>query len=160
MIGRCSLDSQHVGFSQHPANFGCSYFRYTNKEQSNNASEKHQRNKWTREDKKKTKKKKTKQKKKTHCYFKSNPTQRECRKWMVEIWTESAKYNTSQRLTDQARLILKKSWLSDLDTLEICGQVNCWEHIQRGLLWRMETQNIKNQIPIELRYKKTGQMWN
>ena len=63
---------------------------------------------------------------------------------MSEIWTESAKFDTIHRLVDQARLILKKGWLSDLEILEICGQVNREEHIQRKPHKRIETQNIEN----------------
>ena len=50
IIGRCSLDSQHVGPSRYPANFGCSYIRYTNNDQNNHSIQRHQRKKWTRED--------------------------------------------------------------------------------------------------------------
>ena len=39
---------------------------------------------------------------------------------MIEIWTESAWFNISQRLADQARMILNKCWFSDLEILEVC----------------------------------------
>ena len=42
-----------------------------------------------------------------HCYFKSNSKQKGYRKWMMEIWTESAKFNTS-----------KKDLLSNIDFKE------------------------------------------
>ena len=47
---------------------------------------------------------------------------------MIEIWVESAKFNTSLRLADEARLILKKGWFSDLKILKVCGQVNREEY--------------------------------
>ena len=43
---------------------------------------------------------------------------------MIEIWVESARFDTtSQRLADQARIILKKVWFSELEILEICQQI-------------------------------------
>ena len=57
LIGRCSLDS---------VNEGCLNFRYTNKDQSKNSTEIHQRKKWTREDDENV----------IHCYCKSNSTQK------------------------------------------------------------------------------------
>ena len=75
----------------------------------------HQMKKWTREDNKN-----------------SNPAQRESRKQMIVIWTDSAKSNRkSQKLADQEMLIIKKGRLSDLEILEICGQVNREELTQR-----------------------------
>ena len=53
-------------------------------------------------------------------YFKSNPMQRGLKKRMTKIWMESTKFNTSQRLADQTRLILKKSKFSDFEILGIC----------------------------------------
>ena len=38
-------------------------------------------------------------------YFKSNSTQRVYRKKIIEIWSESTKFNASQRLPDQVILI-------------------------------------------------------
>ena len=67
MMGRCSFNNQHLGFDQHPTNVGCSNFRYTTNNQINNAPEKHQRKKMTREDNQDI----------IHCYFKNNPTQRD-----------------------------------------------------------------------------------
>ena len=34
MVGKCSFDSQHGGPDWHPANLGCSKFKYKNKDQS------------------------------------------------------------------------------------------------------------------------------
>ena len=49
--------------------------------------------KWTKEDSKNA----------IHCYFKSNATQGEFMKRMIEIWSESTKFDTrNQRLADQA----------------------------------------------------------
>ena len=76
--------------------------------------------KWTREDNKKV----------IEFYFKNNPKQRDYKKRMMEIWTESTTFNPSQRLVDRARLNLKKNCQSDLDILEIYGQVNREEHTQ------------------------------
>ena len=67
-------------------------------------------------------------------YFKNNPTQRGFRKLMMEIWTGSTKSNkTSQKVSEEARLILKKGWLSDWNIREICGQVNHEQYTQREL---------------------------
>ena len=42
-------------------------------------------------------------------YFRSNPTQIEYRKRMIEIWQECSSFQTtSQRLADQVRTIIKK----------------------------------------------------
>ena len=93
----------------------CGLFLFhVNKDQNNNASERHQRKRLTRENSKIV----------IGCYFKSNPTQRRYRERMVEIWRGYAKFNTSQRFVGQARSILKKGWWSDIEILEICGQVN------------------------------------
>ena len=85
----------------YPANVGCSYLRY--KDQSNNASERHQRKK------------------------------------------KFAKPNTSQRLADQPKLILKKGWFSGHEILEICGQINSEEYTQRELSKQVEILNTENQ---------------
>ena len=92
MIGSCSLDYQHGEPSKYPANVGCSNFRYTNNDQSNYSTERHQRKKWIKEDNKHL----------LHCYFKTNPSQREYRKRIKDIWTESARFNvTSQKIADE-----------------------------------------------------------
>ena len=94
MIDRFSLRRQMI-FSQHPVNVSSSYFWYTKKYQSNNASERPQRKKGTRKDNKNL----------IQSYFESNPTKRKYRKLMIEIWTESTKLDTSsQRLTVQITL--------------------------------------------------------
>ena len=65
------------------------------------------------------------------------------------IRTESAKFKcTSQRLADQARLILKKSWLSDLKILEICEQVNCEEYSQEISLEELNYKISKTKSPL------------
>ena len=51
---------------------------------------------------------------------------------MIKIWAECTKFNTSYRLADQARLILKKGWFSDFEILEICGQLSCQESPKRA----------------------------
>ena len=80
--------------------------------------------KWTREDNKSV----------IHCYFKSNPVQRCHIKRMSEIWVEPAKFKTSPRFIDQARIILKKSWFSDLEILKIFGHLSCEVYEQSPLL--------------------------
>ena len=77
---------------------------------------------------------------------------------MIEIWTESAKFNTSQRFADQARIILKKGWFSNLEILWVWRHVPSKEYEQEPSTWietlniekqkllnRIETQNIENQ---------------
>ena len=50
-----------------------------------------------------------------------------------EICAESTKFNrTSQRIANQTRSILKESWLSDQEWLELCGQVNCEEYTKKS----------------------------
>ncbi len=47
---------------------------------------------------------------------------------MFEIWAEYSRFDTtSQKLSDQARMILK-SWFSDLKMLQICGHINREEY--------------------------------
>ena len=54
-------------------------------------------------------------------------SQRAYWKRMKNIWEECVRFQTtSQRLTDQVRTIIKKSWFSDLEILEIHQKVN-WE---------------------------------
>ena len=72
---------------------------------------------------------KRKQKKIADYYFKNYSMQKGYRKRMMKIWTEFIIFNTIQRLADQARFILKKSWLSDFKMQEICGQINHEEYI-------------------------------
>ena len=66
---------------------------------------------------------------------------------MKEIGSESTKFNTSQRLAEQAKLILKKCWFSDLEILEICEQVSREENDQEKPPTRIESQNNNNSPP-------------
>ena len=75
------------------------------------------------------------QEKTTKMYFtvilRANSAQKGYRKRMIEIWAESIRYNTiSQRLVDQARMILKKGWLSDFEILEMYTHLSCEEYEQ------------------------------
>ena len=69
----------------------------------------------------------------------------------MKMGIEPTKFNTSQRLADQVRLIFKKGWLSDQEILKICGQVDSEEHNQREFPKQIETQNIENRITIKPR---------
>ena len=110
MICRCSLDSQHGRPDCHPANVGCSLFRYMNDDISNHNDQRPKRKTWTREDNHLA----------LHCYFRSNPSKRGDRKRMIEIWQECTSFQTtSQRLADQVRTIMKKGWFSDLEILDM-----------------------------------------
>ena len=110
MIGRCSPDSQHGRPESHPANVGCSFFRYINDDVTNHNGQRPKRRTWTREENQLV----------LECYFRSNPSQRGYRKRMMEIWKECSTFQTtSQRLADQVRTIMMKGWFSDLELLEI-----------------------------------------
>ena len=50
MIGRCSPDSQHGRYDRHPANVGCSFFRYMNNDLRNYTNQRRKDNTWSRED--------------------------------------------------------------------------------------------------------------
>ena len=50
MIGRCSPDSQHGRLSGHPANVGCSFFRYTNDDLRNHINQRRKHKARTRLD--------------------------------------------------------------------------------------------------------------
>ena len=63
----------------------------------------------------------------------------------MEIWKESARFYTSRRLADFAIMILKKSWLSDLEILAICRLINREEYTQEELATRIETHYTENQ---------------
>ena len=68
------------------------------------------------------------------------------RKQMMEIWTESTKFNTSQRLTDLTRLILRKGLFSDLEIQEMFGHVEIVKYIvQQSLPKRVGTPNFEKQ---------------
>ena len=132
MISRCSLDSQHGRADRHPANVGCSLFRYTNNDSMDPTNQRPKRKTWTREDNQLA----------LHCYFKSNPTQRGYRKRMMEIWQELSIFQTtSQRLADQIRTIMKKGWFSELEIIEIHQEINDQE--RRNTL--SDTPNINKQ---------------
>ena len=115
MIGRCSLDSQHGILDSHPADVGCSLFRYTNGDLRKHINQRPKRKAWTREDNQLA----------LHCYFMSNPTPRGYRKRMMEIWQELSNFQTtSQRLADQVKRMIKKGWFSDLEIIEIHQKIN------------------------------------
>ena len=141
MIGRCSLDSQHGRPDRHPANVGCSVFRYTNSDLKNHTNQRPKRKTRTREDNQLA----------LHCYFRSNPTQRGCTKRMMEIWQEFSNFQTtSQRLADQVRTIMKKGWFSDLEIIEIHQKINDQE--RRNTLAgtsniNKQKQSIQNEPP-------------
>ena len=65
MIGWCPFVSQHGGPLRHPANVGCSFFRYTNDELRNHSNQRHQHRKRTKKGNKLA----------LHSYSRSNPTQ-------------------------------------------------------------------------------------
>ena len=72
---------------------------------------------------------------------------------MIKIWTESFKSDTSQRIADQATMILKKGWFSDIEILEICGEVSREGYPQENpkQAWRnIENQNIKEPSHISM----------
>ena len=107
MIGRCSPDSQQGRPDRHPANVGCSFFKYMNDDVINHNHQRPKRKMWTSDDNQLA----------LHCYFRSNPSQRGYRKRMIEIWQECASFQTTnQRLADQVRTITN---FFDLEILEI-----------------------------------------
>ena len=114
MIGRCSPDCQHGRPDSHPANVGYSFFRYTNDNLRNHTNQRHKYKTWTRKGNQRA----------LHCYFRGNPTQIGYRKRMIEIWQECADFQTSQKLADQVRTIIKKGWFSDLEILKIHQKIN------------------------------------
>ena len=66
-----------------------SFFRYTNDELRNDSNHRHKHKTWTREDNQLA----------LHCYFKSDPTQREKGTRMIKIWQECVCFQTTiQRL--------------------------------------------------------------
>ena len=131
MIGRC-----------HPANIGCSLFRYTNSDLRNLTNQRPKRKAWTREDNQLA----------LHCYFRSNPTQRGYRKRVMEIWRELSNFQTtSQRLADQVRTIMKKGWFSGLEIIEIHQKINYQERSNNTLPgtsnFNKQKQPIQNEPP-------------
>ena len=77
----------------------------------------------------------------------ANLTQREYRKWIVEIWEVFTRCNTSQRLADQSEMILKKGWYFYLEILEICGWINNKKY-ELDLPARIETLKAENPKPL------------
>ena len=73
---------------------------------------------------------------------------------MREVWAESSRFDTtSQRLADQARMILRNGWSSDLKILEISGQVNNEEYDQDPP-FQIKTLIAKKQEPLtQLKHK-------
>ena len=70
MIGRCSPDNQFERPGHHPANVGCSFFRYWNDDLRDHTNQRRQHKIWPKEDNQLA----------LHCYIRSNPTQRVYRK--------------------------------------------------------------------------------
>ena len=60
---------------------------------------------------------------------------------MIEIWQEGSSFQTSQRLADQVRTIIKKGWFSDLEILEIHQKI----HNQQGSNRVLDSSNINKQ---------------
>ena len=101
MIGKCSPDSQHGRPNGHPANVACSSIKYIYDDISNPNNQILKRKTWTWENNHLA----------LHCNFKSNPSQREYRKRMIEIWQECASFQTtSQKFADQVRTIITKKY--------------------------------------------------
>ena len=69
---------------------------------------------------------------------------------MMEIWQEHSNFQTtSQRLTDQVRII-KKGWFSDLEILEIHQKIN--DH-QGSIDTLPGTSNINKHNPSEMNHQ-------
>ena len=60
----------------------------------------------------------------------------------------------SQRFTDQTRIILKKGWFSDIEILEICGDVNREEHGQKPQLEVLNTEKKEPATRIKTQNKE------
>ena len=114
MIDRSSPDSQRTRSDRHPANVGCSFFRYTNDDLRNHTIQRRKHKTWPWEDNQLAQ----------HCSFRSSSTQRGYRKRMIEIWQECFSFRTSQGRADEVRTIIKKGWFSDLEILEIHLKIN------------------------------------
>ena len=76
MIGWCSPDCQHGRFNSHPANVGCSFFRYTNGDLRCLNNQRCQFKAFAREDNQIA----------LHSYFRNIASQRWSRKRMIKIW--------------------------------------------------------------------------
>ena len=141
MIGKCSLENQHKRPEDHPASVGYPFFRYTNEDLRNHTHQRPKRKAWTREDKQLA----------LYCYFRSNPTQRGYRKRMIEIWQECSNFDTtSQKLADLVRTIIKKSWFSDIEIIEIYKKIN----YQQSNNTVPDTSNINKQKQPNLKWKR------
>ena len=130
MIGRCSPNSQLERPRRHPANAGCSFFRYTNDNLRNHTNQRPKRKAWTREDNQLA----------LHCYFWSNPTQRGYRKRMIEIWQECSNFQT------------KKGWFSGLEIIEIYQRVNSQQCLTHQIL---TNKNSPTEMNHQLRKMET-----
>ena len=114
MVSRCFFDSQHRGYDRHPENIDCSSSRCIHDEQIYYSNQRSQWRKLTREGNKIA----------LYCYFRSNLTERGYRKRMRDIWTEFARFKTTnRRLADQVRKIQNNGWFSDHEILEIHQQI-------------------------------------
>ena len=144
MIGRFFLDSQYGRPDSHPANVGCSLFRYTNCDYTN---QRPKEKTWTRENKQLA----------LNCYFGRNPTQRGHRKRMMEVWQELSNFQTTiQRLADQIRTIMKKGWFSELEIIEIHQELNDQERRNTTLSGTSNINKQKQCIQYEPRTSKNG----
>ena len=139
-----------MGNHRHPANVGCSFFRYSNDQRINHSNQRLQRRKWIKKDNKIA----------LYCYFRSNPTQRGNRKRMIEIWADFARFKTTnQRLADQVRTIIKRGWFSDPEILKLHQQIYR-ETYQQVANTITETQNTEmpetsNQEETEIPHNQT-----
>ena len=131
MIDRYSPYSQHERPDCHPVNVGCSFFQYMNDDLRNHTNQRRKHKACTWKDNKLT----------LRSYFRRNPTQREYRKRMIEIWQECSNFQTtSQRLADQVRTIIMKGWFSDLEIIGIYQKIN-----KHGYTTVPDTSNINKQ---------------
>ena len=132
MIGWCSPVSQRGRPTRHPANVGCSFFRYMNGDLMNYTNQRRKRKALSRENNQLA----------LHCYFRSNTTQRGYWERMIVIWQDSSNFQiTSQRLADQVKTIIKKGYFSDLEIIEIHLKINN----QQGNNRVSDTSNVNKQ---------------
>ena len=65
------------------------------------------------------------------CYFKSDPSKRNCRERMYAIWNEIGGFElTEQKLVGQARAIRGNKWLSDLELEQLQREIRSEERKQ------------------------------
>ena len=69
---------------------------------------------------------------------------------MSDIWIESDKSYTCQRLSDLARLILKKDSMSDPEIIEICGKINQEEIHKDSSLNELKHKILKTKSSLNL----------